>query len=124
MVSSQYGMEKHVKSDSAAYLKSWLDSLHEDPTFIKSTLLDVKRASSFISQRLDAVNVRLERDGWDADFSDIRKQNKTFTPSFSSKPSQHNTTVTSDQSVKENKVKNEQTEQVAAKSINQPRFHR
>lgn len=94
-----------MKSDSAAYLKSWLDSLHEDPTFIKSTLLDVKRASSFISQRLDAVNVRLERDGWDADFSDIRKQNKTFTPSFSSKPSQQSTTVASDQSVKEDNVK-------------------
>ena len=31
LVSSQYGMEKHVKSDSAAYLKSWLNSLHQDP---------------------------------------------------------------------------------------------
>lgn len=124
LVSSQYGMEKHVKSDSAAYLKSWLDSLHEDPTFIKSTLLDVKRASSFISQRLDAVNVRLERDGWDADFSDIRKQNKTFTPSFTSKSSQQGTTVTNDQTVKEDEVKSEQTEQVAAKNVNQPRFHR
>lgn len=124
LVSSQYGMEKHVKSDSAAYLKSWLDSLHEDPTFIKSTLLDVKRASSFISQRLDAVNVRLEQDGWDADFSDIRKQNKTFTPSFTSKSSLQSTTVANDQTVKEDEVKNEQTEQVAAKNVNQPRFHR
>lgn len=80
LVSSQYGMEKHVKSDSAAYLKSWLDSLKEDPNFIKTSLMDVKRSSSFISQRLDAVAQRLERDGWEADFSDIREKNKAFTP--------------------------------------------
>lgn len=76
LVSSQYGMEKHVKSDSAAYLKSWLDSLKEDPNFIKTSLMDVKRSSSFISQRLDAVAQRLERDGWEADFSDIREKTR------------------------------------------------
>ena len=31
LVSSQYGMTKHVKSDSAAYLKGWLSNLKEDP---------------------------------------------------------------------------------------------
>lgn len=124
LVSSQYGMEKHVKSDSAAYLKSWLNSLHEDPSFIKSTLMDVKRASSFISQRLDAVNVRLERDGWEADFSDIRQQNKAFTPSFTSKPSPQSPAVASEQTTKEEQVQSERKEEVAAKSISQPRFHR
>ncbi len=124
LVSSQYGMEKHVKSDSAAYLKSWLNSLHEDPSFIKSTLMDVKRASSFISQRLDAVNMRLERDGWEADFSDIRQQNKAFMPSFTSKPSPQSTAVASEQTAKEEQEQSEQKEQVAAKSVSQPRFHR
>lgn len=61
-------------------MKSWLDSLKEDPNFIKTSLMDVKRSSSFISQRLDAVAQRLERDGWEADFSDIREKNKAFTP--------------------------------------------
>ncbi len=124
LVSSKYGMEKHVKSDSAAYLKSWLNSLHEDPSFIKSTLMDVKRASSFISQRLDAVNMRLERDGWEADFSDIRQQNKAFTPSFTSKPSPQSPVVASEQTAKEEQVQSEQKEEVAAKSVSQPRFHR
>ena len=59
LVSSQYGMEKHVKSDSAAYLKSWLNSLHQDPQFIKTTLMDVKRSASFICRRIHAVNQRI-----------------------------------------------------------------
>lgn len=41
-VSSRYGMTKHVKEDSAAYLKSWLRSLNESPEFIKTVLTDVK----------------------------------------------------------------------------------
>ena len=80
LVSSRYGMAKHVKSDSAAYLKSWLGSLNEDPEFIKTTLNDVKRSASFITQRMEAVGERLRRDGWNADYTDIREQNKTFTP--------------------------------------------
>ena len=56
-------MAKHVKSDSAAYLKSWLGSLNEDPEFIKTTLNDVKRSASFITQRMEAVGERLRRDG-------------------------------------------------------------
>ncbi len=124
LVSTHYGMEKHVKSDSAAYLKSWLGSLHEDPTFIKSTLLDVKRASSFINQRLEAVSERLERDGWEADFSDIRKQNKTYTPSFSKTASHQPTVSQNEQPVKEEVAQTEQKEQEAAKSVSHPRFHR
>lgn len=126
LVSTQYGMAKHVKSDSAAYLKSWLNQLHEDPSFIKTTLLDVKRSSSFISQRVDAVNVKLERDGVNANFDDIREQNKTYSASFSS-------TKTAGVSSGVEETKQEQTEtkhqeqnqdQIAARGVEPPRFHR
>ena len=127
LVSSRYGMSKHIKSDSAAYLKSWLESLHEDPAFIKTTLMDVKRSSSFIGQRIDAVSQRLERDGWDADYSDIREKNKAYTPVFGNKAATPVTLTVSNEEVQveeqQSKPK-EQQEEVAAKSVSQPRFHR
>ena len=48
LTAQRYGMTKHLKGDSAAYLKSWLDSLKESPQFIKTTLLDVKKATSML----------------------------------------------------------------------------
>ena len=123
LVSSQYGMEKHVKSDSAAYLKSWLTSLNEDPNFIKSSLMDVKRSASFISQRLDAVGERLERDGWEADFSDIRAQNKAYTPAFSNKAERPVVAQQESQTIAEKPAVKEEQE-VAAKEAVQTRFHR
>ena len=125
LVSTKYGMEKHVKTDSAAYLKSWLNSLHENPEFIKSSLLDVKRSASFISQRLDAVNMRLEQGGWEADFSDIRQQNKTYSPMFSSKAEKPAHTIEEKPVEKEEtKVQETEKEEVAAKNIERPHFHR
>lgn len=61
LIASRYGMEKNVKEDSCAYLKSWLGSLKESPEFLKTTLLDAKRASSMITQRIDAINERIEQ---------------------------------------------------------------
>jgi antirestriction protein ArdC len=61
LIASRYGMEKNVKEDSCSYLKSWLGSLKESPEFLKTTLLDVKRASSMITQRIDAINERIEQ---------------------------------------------------------------
>lgn len=62
LVCLRYGMAKHLKEDSAAYIKSWLDSLRESPQFIKSTLLDVKKASSMITQRIDNVALTIEQE--------------------------------------------------------------
>jgi antirestriction protein ArdC len=61
LIASRYGMTKHVKEDSAAYLKSWLGSLKESPDFLKTILLDVKRASSMITQRVDTIKERIEQ---------------------------------------------------------------
>lgn len=55
MVAQYYGMDKHVKEDSAAYLKSWLESLKEDASFIKTVLLDVKRAAGMLTFKIDEV---------------------------------------------------------------------
>ena len=122
LVSSQYGMTKHVKSDSAAYLKGWLSNLKEDPSYIKTTLLDVKRSASFIGQRVDAVNMRIERDGMDAEFSDIREQNKAYAPTHeTSKPNGQTATIAKPQ---EEKEETKEVEQLAARGVDPPRFHR
>ena len=60
LVSQRYGMTKHLKEDSAAYLKSWLDNLREEPAFIKTILTDVKKASHMITQRVDAIQLQLD----------------------------------------------------------------
>lgn len=60
-VSANYGMVKGLKEDSAPYIKNWLDSLHESPDFLKTILLDVKKASSMLTQRIDGINQRIEQ---------------------------------------------------------------
>ena len=57
VVAHQYGFDKHIKDDSAAYLKSWLGSLKEDPSFLKTTLDDVKRASGFINSKIEEMRL-------------------------------------------------------------------
>lgn len=87
LVAQRYGMAKHIKEDSAAYLKSWLESLKESPQFIKTTLLDVKKATSIINQHIDKVSLELE----EAQTEDVAKEadqkaadNKTVTPYYAS----------------------------------------
>ena len=62
LTAQRYGMTKNLKSDSAAYLKSWLDSLRESPQFIKTTLLDVKKAASMLTQHIDRMAVEIEQE--------------------------------------------------------------
>lgn len=53
LVMSRYGMAKHLKSDSASYLKAWLKELKEKPEFIKTVLNDVKKAVRLITEKID-----------------------------------------------------------------------
>ena len=62
LVAQRYGMTKHLKEDSASYLKSWLDSLNESPEFIKTTLTDVKKASSMITKCIDAMQQKIDQE--------------------------------------------------------------
>ena len=87
LVAQRYGMTKHIKEDSAAYLKSWLQSLKEYPQFIKTTLLDVKKATSIINQHIDKMSLELE----EAQTEEVVKEadrkvadNKTVTPYYAS----------------------------------------
>lgn len=60
LVCQKYGMTKNLKEDSAAYLKSWRGSLKESPSFIKTTLMDVKKATSILTQRIDEVSLEIK----------------------------------------------------------------
>ena len=62
LIAQRYGMTKHLKEDSAAYLKSWLESLKESPEFIKTTLVDVKKASAIITQKIDAIQLEIDQE--------------------------------------------------------------
>jgi hypothetical protein len=86
----------------------------------------VKRSASFITQRMEAVGERLRRDGWNADFTDIREQNKTFTPLFRSDVKSATVSQEAAESRQEQPVKAESQvlEAVSAKSAEQARFHR
>lgn len=61
LVGQRYGMTKHLKEDSASYLKSWLGSLKESPEFIKTTLVDVKKASAMITKCIDAIQMKIDQ---------------------------------------------------------------
>lgn len=60
VLSSQYGLTKTIKPDSVSYLKGWIEEIHQEPTFLKTVLSDVKKASAMISGRVD--NIRQEID--------------------------------------------------------------
>ena len=62
LTAQRYGMSKHLKDDTAAYLKAWLDSLKESPQYIKTVLLDVKKASSMLTQRIDQIALEIEEE--------------------------------------------------------------
>lgn len=67
IVCSRYGMQKHLKEDSAAYLKNWLENLKEDATYIRTILTDVKRAAKMLETRINEVAAALPAN----DFSKI-----------------------------------------------------
>jgi antirestriction protein ArdC len=71
VVASQYGLSKHVKDDSAKYLKSWLGSLQKGPDFLKSVLGNVRKCSTAITQRIEAIRAEMEK-GEKADYGQFR----------------------------------------------------
>ena len=64
-------MSKHIKNDSAQYLKSWLGSLKQGPEFLKTILGDVKRSSNMINQRLESIQQEMAK-GEEANYSQFR----------------------------------------------------
>lgn len=78
LVAQRYGMTKHIKEDSCAYLKGWLNELKESPQFIKTTLLDVKRAASLITQKVDKIAQELEQNVGEKQEDKASVQEKVF----------------------------------------------
>lgn len=117
LLATKYGMEKNLKEDSASYLKNWLGSLKQDPSFIKTTLFDVKNASNYISSRIDAIDNRLKRDGINADFSDIKEMNKNNANLYVAGPKVKNIQDQQEEEKQEDK-------EVAARQTEQVRFRR
>lgn len=60
VVASRFGMVKNLKDDSAAYLKSWLDAIKEKPDFLKAIIMDVKRSTNIMIQRIDKVKQAID----------------------------------------------------------------
>lgn len=59
LTAHRYGFCSHVREESAAYLNSWLKSIREKPVFIKTVMLDVRRATSMLTQCLDALGAEV-----------------------------------------------------------------
>lgn len=60
LVAQYYGFGKKLKDESAAYLKSWLGALRENPKFLKTVLFDVKRASAVLTQKIDGISLDIK----------------------------------------------------------------
>ena len=75
MIASQHGMMKYVKEDSAAYLKSWLESLKQEPSFITSVIKDIDKASTMVNRRIEEVEKERVK-GIEADYSAILEENE------------------------------------------------
>ena len=80
LVAQRYGMSKALKEESCAYLKSWLKQLRESPQFIKTTLLDVKKATSLITQNIDKIAQELDRKNRAQQDNGQRSETRQSTP--------------------------------------------
>lgn len=57
LVALKYGMGKVLEDDNTKYLKCWLDEIRESPKYIKSVLVDAKKASKKIIDRLGTFDI-------------------------------------------------------------------
>lgn len=60
LVAQRYGMSRHIKEDSCAYLKHWLKELRESPQFIKTVLSDTRKATAIITQKVDEIAQKIK----------------------------------------------------------------
>lgn len=53
LISSTMGFDKRINDNNAKYVSSWLKVLKEEPSFIKTVLSDVGKASDMIIEKID-----------------------------------------------------------------------
>ena len=61
LISSSMGFDKRIKERNAQYVDSWLKVLREEPSFIRTVLSDVGKASDMIQTKIDINNLSLEK---------------------------------------------------------------
>lgn len=127
LVATNYGISKHVKDDSAAYLKNWLSSLRESPDFIKTVLQDVKKASSMEQTRIDHVQKILDESrekGIQPDFKALKAEDNkvSMTPMPVAPVVQPQERQEQTEERIEGEVKESQSESKVAESV--PEYHR
>lgn len=59
MTGSILGFDKRIKDNNTAYVKGWLNALHEEPEFILTVMSDVEKASNMILTEVDKQNQKL-----------------------------------------------------------------
>jgi len=56
IVCHSYGINTNIEEkNQLAYLKGWLKNIKQDPTFLKSVLSDVKKATKLITEHIDTI---------------------------------------------------------------------
>lgn len=61
LISSTMGFDKRINDNNAKYVSSWLKVLKEEPSFIKTVLSDVGKASDMIIEKIDEQRVDLNQ---------------------------------------------------------------
>lgn len=61
LISSTMGFDKRINDNNAKYVSSWLKVLKEEPSFIKTVLSDVGKASDMINEKIDEQRVNLNQ---------------------------------------------------------------
>ena len=61
LISSTMGFDKRINDNNAKYVSSWLKVLKEEPSFIKTVLSDVGKASNMINEKIDEQRVDLNQ---------------------------------------------------------------
>lgn len=59
MMAASMGFDKLIKDESAKYLNAWLDSLEENPQFLKSIMSDVNHATDLVLNHIDRERLRI-----------------------------------------------------------------
>lgn len=60
ITSCRCGIKQTLKTDSIPYVNSWLTTLKEEPSFIRTVLQDVKKASEMLSQHIKKMEQQIE----------------------------------------------------------------
>lgn len=59
LVGTSLGFDNRIRDNNAAYLKSWISTLRQEPKFIVSVMSDVNKASKMVLENIDKQRIAL-----------------------------------------------------------------